>query len=216
MKRSLLPKLTHEKQLWSRGFLNLAGVDESGRGAWAGPLVAAAVILDKDNARIYNVRDSKLVSEKNRNILAKRIKERAIDFAYGIVTCEEIDEMGLQRANLTVLERALMALKKPFDFVLIDAFKLQLTTPSCSIIKGDRVSVCIAMASILAKVKRDVLMKKYAKKYPMYYFADHVGYGTVKHQEAIRDYGILPIHRKSFRPINDPSLLEMYRGKRQH
>ncbi len=192
---------TLERKLHAKGFQMIAGVDEVGRGAWAGPITAAAVIMPIQ-PQLQGVRDSKKVSKKKRPELALAIHDRAIGVGIGYVDAPEIDEMGIGPANELVIRRALKALEPQIDYILIDAFTIDnLPAPSQSIIRGDASVYCIAAASICAKVHRDALMKKYAEEFPEYGFDGHVGYGTAVHRKAIETHGLTVIHRRSFQPM---------------
>lgn len=186
----------------SFGVKFVAGVDEVGRGPLAGPIVAAAVILDLevlDEELILGLNDSKKISEKKREELAEIIKEKAL--AYHISECsnDEIDEKGIAFANNHVFLDSCYSLKVKPELVLSDGYLVKnINLPNNSVIKGDTKSACIAAASIIAKVYRDNLMKEYAKKYPEYAFDENAGYGTVKHVEAIKEHGATEIHRMSF------------------
>jgi len=181
----------------------LAGVDEVGRGPLAGPIVAAAVILDLniDSTQnlILKINDSKKLSEKTRNELDLIIKDKAISYRIEEISSEEIDEKGIAWCNNEVLKRAVVGLDIKPELVLSDGYAIK----NCPfenkfVIKGDSKSASIACASIIAKVYRDNLMKEYNKLYPEFKFEKNVGYGTKEHIEAIEKYGYSPIHRKSF------------------
>lgn len=196
-----------EAALRAAGFTLIAGVDEAGRGAYAGPLVIAAVILDPARP-VSEVGDSKSFTEVKRRELAAEIKERAL--AYSIITIEsdEIDTQGLHPSNLGGMRRALTALAQRPDYIITDGYHVHgLNIPSIAMWRGDQVSGSVGAASIVAKDHRDQLMANWDSHYPEYGFAQHKGYGTVVHQRALEEYGVLPIHRKSFAPI--ARLLEM-------
>lgn len=187
-----------ELRLAANGFGRVAGADEVGRGALAGPLVAAAVILPSD-AEIHGLKDSKLCTRLQRERLAERIREVALAVSIVRVQPWRIDRAGLQRCNLQALRRAIRGLKLEPDYALIDCFKLRrLTFPALAIKKGDVVSRSVAAASIIAKVHRDAAMRRYHRKHPQYGFATNVGYGTRQHWDALKHWGPSPIHRKSF------------------
>lgn len=190
-----------EVALRSAGFTLIAGVDEAGRGAYAGPLVVAAVILDPDRP-LDDVGDSKAYGEDERNEIATEVKARAL--AYSIITIEstEIDEHGLQPSNIGGMRRAITALSVKPDYIITDGYHVNgLEIPSIAMWRGDQISASVGAASILAKTFRDEVMRQWDKKYPEYGFAAHKGYGTQTHQRALESYGILPIHRRSFAPI---------------
>ena len=176
----------------------LAGVDEVGRGPLAGPVIAAAVIFDEDTF-IDGVNDSKKVKEADRIILAKLIKSKALSFAYGIINQNIIDEINILQATLKAMKMAIDNLKLEPDLILIDGNKSFLSKiPTKTVVKGDSKSFSIAAASILAKVKRDELMKKEAKEFPHYAWEKNKGYGTLEHINAIKKFGITSLHRKTF------------------
>lgn len=180
----------------------LAGVDEVGRGPLAGPIVAAAVIMDLnkfDKDMILEINDSKKLSVKKREELSEIIKEKAIDFSITIIDNREIDLKGVGVCNQQVLKSAVEGLKTTPNFVISDGYAIKkLNIPNTYAVKGDCKSASIACASIVAKVYRDNLMKKYSKIYPQYHFEDNVGYGSKVHIEALKQYGVTPIHRMSF------------------
>lgn len=197
------PTFKIERALIARGFRCIAGIDEVGCGALAGPVVAAATILPLDS-RLGLVRDSKLLSRSQREHLAPRLHERVVGFALGAASVSEIDALGLRPATLMAMRRAFLALAlcHPVDFVLVDAWTLpDLPVPQRGIIRGDRLVKSIAAASIIAKVARDAQMARYAMIYPGYGFEEHVGYATYRHKEALRRLGACPIHRTHFAPI---------------
>ena len=191
--------ILYEKQLWDKGIKFIAGVDEAGRGPLAGPVVAAAVILPVYK-KIYWARDSKQLSPQKREKLYFQIREEASCCSIGIVDVPYIDEFNIYQAGLEAMRRALMGLEIKPQHILTDAF----TVPGISIyqtplVKGDSLSLSVACASILAKVTRDRMMMEYHHQYPHYGFAQHKGYATREHFEAIKEYGISPIHRRSFK-----------------
>lgn len=193
-------KLFFEREMLQLGAQYVAGADEVGRGPFAGPVVAAAVILPLDEkSLIEGIDDSKKVKEGERKRLAQLIRERAV--AYCI--CEEdnrtIDRINILQATKLCMKRAVEGLGVQPDVVLIDGnFKIDIALPQQSIIKGDALSYSIGAASILAKVYRDELMEKYDKIYPGYGFAQHKGYGTKMHRDAIEELGLCEIHRRTF------------------
>ena len=195
----------YENELYNKGIKYIAGVDEVGRGPLVGPVVTASVILPVD---FYDERinDSKKVTEKKREILYDVIMENAVSVGIGMSSSEVIDEINILEATKKAMKEALNNLSVKPEHVLIDAVKLDIDIPSTSIIKGDAKSQSIAAASIMAKVTRDRMMYELDKEHPEYDFAHNKGYGTKKHIEAIRKYGILKEHRKSFAPCNEYDL----------
>lgn len=187
-----------DKKLWKK-HSHLAGVDEAGRGPLAGPVVAAAVILERN---FYNseIDDSKKLSPAKREKLYVLITNIALSYSFGIVEPEIIDEINILNATKRAMHQAINGLKISPNLVLIDAVTItDLPFRQISIIKGDTLSLSIAAASILAKVKRDTIMQKYHKIYPMYQFNKHKGYPTKLHRQCIKEHGPCPIHRKTFR-----------------
>ena len=182
--------------------LPIAGIDEVGRGPLAGPVIAAAVILDRKNIP-EGINDSKKIPKAKRILLADKIKENSI-YAYGAASEIEIDEINILQASLLAMKRASDGLSVVPKTTLIDGnFKPDIKNNTISIIKGDSKSVSIAAASILAKVYRDEIMLKYSKQFPEYGFQTNSGYGTKEHLSALKNYGITPIHRKSFKPVHN-------------
>ncbi len=180
----------------------IAGMDEAGRGSWAGPVVAAAVILPR-GLHLHGLNDSKLVTPEKRKILFKKIT-RTCEFGIGSATEGEVDEHGLLHATFLAFERALENLKTRPDHLLVDGRdRFQFKVPHTSIIRGDQKVRCISAASIVAKVSRDQIMVEYGAKYPEYGFELHKGYGTQAHQRALQDYGPIELHRKSYQPLKN-------------
>ena len=180
----------------------IAGVDEVGRGTLAGPVVAAAVILDYKNIP-NGIKDSKKISKKNRELISKYILETSI-VSIGYSTSIEIDKINILKASLLAMKRAIEGLKKKPNIVLIDGnYVPDININAKPIVKGDNRSLSIAAASIVAKVYRDNLMTEYSKKYPGYLWEKNSGYGTKEHLEAIKNLGVTPIHRTSFKPIHN-------------
>lgn len=188
-----------ENQYFEKGIQYLCGIDEAGRGPLAGPVVVAAVIMPKDSM-LEGVNDSKKVSEKKRELLYEQIKEEAISYSVAIVDEKEIDQVNILNATKEGLTTAIRGLKVKPERILVDALTGIDTCgiPYDSIIKGDAKCYSIAAASILAKVTRDRIMRKMDEVYPEYGFEKHKGYGTAAHIAAIKEYGLCPIHRKSF------------------
>lgn len=196
------PTTGRERALRQRGYRRIAGADEAGRGAWAGPLVAAAVILPVRFPGA-GTRDSKLLSPAARERAYDIITRRALAWAVRIEPAAAIDRAGIQAVNLRALVAAVTALNPSADYALIDGWRLTLPLPSERIIHGDALVLSIAAASILAKVTRDRLMVSAHRRYPRYGFNRHKGYGTRQHRDALARRGPCPLHRRSFRPIAD-------------
>ncbi len=190
----------YENKLYKEGIDLIAGIDEVGRGPLVGSVVACAVILPKD---FYDerIKDSKKLSEKKRNELYELIKEKAISIGIGMCDNKEIDKINILEASKKAMLKAIDNLDVKPKHLLIDALKLDTNINQTPIVKGDQKSISIASASIVAKVIRDEMMYKLDKKYPMYGFATNKGYPTKKHIEAIKKYGIINEHRKTFKPI---------------
>jgi ribonuclease HII len=194
---------TVENALRRLGFDRVAGVDEVGRGCLAGPVVAAAVVLDP-RAHVAGLADSKVVPADERDVLARLIVGRATAWAVAIVEADEIDRLNIHRASLQAMRQAVAQLAPLPDAVLVDGFRIpDLAIPQRGIVKGDRRCAAIAAASIVAKVTRDRLMQALDAQDPRYGFARHKGYATAEHLEAVARYGYSAVHRRSFRP---PSL----------
>ena len=189
----------YECELRSKGYKYICGIDEAGRGPLAGPVVVASVIMP-ENSMIEGVNDSKKVSEKKREKLYDLILEEAISYGVGIIDQNEIDEINILNATKKGLTKSINELKIKPDLILVDALTHIDTNgiPYESIIKGDAKSYSIAAASIIAKVTRDRIMREWDKIYPQYGFEKHKGYGTAAHISAIKEYGLCPLHRKSF------------------
>ena len=188
-----------EDELRNRGFNMICGIDEAGRGPLAGPVVVASVIMPA-NSMIEGVNDSKKVSEKKREKLYDQILEEAISYGVGIVGQDEIDEINILNATKKGLTMSLKELTVKPDLIIVDALTHidTMGIPYESIIKGDAKCYSIAAASIVAKVTRDRIMRQWDEIYPQYGFAKHKGYGTAAHISAIKEYGVCPIHRRSF------------------
>ena len=194
--------LVFEELAWNDGYKFVAGIDEVGRGCIAGPVVAAACILDPGKPLPKGLNDSKQVATEQREEIASELREHCVAYAIGSVEATEIDRINILEATRVAMRNAIAALSPSADFVLIDAVQLKgLSVPQRSIIKGDSSSASIAAASILAKTYRDELMKGFDATYPAYGFSDHVGYGTKAHRNAIREHGPCPLHRLSFRGV---------------
>ncbi|TRW50012.1 ribonuclease HII [Aliidiomarina halalkaliphila] len=183
--------------------LLICGADEAGRGPIAGPVVAAAVILDPNNP-IEGIGDSKKLSEKKRDKLSIEIKEKAYCWAIAQCDPEEIDELNILHASMLAMKRAIEALPVTPTKALIDGNRVpRLSMPAEAIVQGDAREACIGAASILAKVERDRQMLAWHDTYPHYNFAQHKAYPTPAHLAALREHGVSPIHRKSFRPVRE-------------
>jgi ribonuclease HII len=201
-----LPTLTYERRLWAKGFQLVAGLDEAGRGAWAGPVVAAAVILpagDPDLAQhLDGVRDSKTLSAARREQLLRVIQRRATAWAACAVPPSEIDRLGIVPATREAMAKALQRLAASPDHLLIDYLPLSaVSLPQISLPKGDAKVLSIAAASIIAKVSRDRMMVELEAQIPGYGFARHKGYGTPQHRAALAELGVCDAHRRSFAPM---------------
>ncbi|WP_035098248.1 ribonuclease HII [Anoxybacillus tepidamans] len=194
--------LEYERRIYGQGISYIAGVDEVGRGPLAGPVVAAAVILPKD-FYLPGLNDSKKLSEAKREQLFEHIQANAVAIGIGIVSAREIDELNIYQATKKAMVQAIQSLVCKPEYLLIDAMELPLDIPQRSIIKGDATSVSIAASSVVAKVTRDRMMKELGAKYPQYGFEKHMGYGTEQHLQAIRTYGVIEEHRRSFGPVKE-------------
>jgi len=184
------------------GWTRIAGLDEAGRGALFGPVVAAAVILNPKR-RIVGLDDSKKLTAERRGELAERIREHALAWAVAEIDAQRIDAWNIYQASRQAMTAALEQLSIRPDYLLIDAMQLDVLIEQKSLIKGDAKSVSIAAASILAKTHRDTRMEEWDAVYPQYGLAQHKGYGTPEHLEALRQHGPTPLHRYSFAPVRD-------------
>ncbi len=199
------PDLSFEQALWAAGVAQVAGVDEAGRGAWAGPVLAGAVILPPrfDAPHLLaGVRDSKQMTPRQRVEWADKIRSTALTWGVGLATAEEIDALGIVPATRLAMQRALAQLQPAAQHLLVDALRLpQVNLPQQALIKGDAHVLSIAAASVLAKTARDALMVELAQQYPGYGLERHKGYGTALHQAALLELGVSAIHRKTFAPV---------------
>ncbi len=199
------PSLQFEKELWDKGILQLAGIDEVGRGALAGPVHAAAVILparDSILQELAGVRDSKQMTPDEREEWAPLIRERAVAWSLGWASCKEIDRWGILSCTYLAARRALKSLPLPPEHLLLDYIKLEkVDLPQTALVGGDARCLSIAAASVVAKVARDAELRKLDTRFPSYGFASHKGYATEEHILAIGKYGPCPHHRLSFAPI---------------
>jgi len=191
-----------ERAARQQGWTRIAGIDEAGRGALFGPVVAAAVILNPKR-RIVGLDDSKKLTPERRAELAPRIREHALAWAVAEVDAQRIDAWNIYQASRQAMTAALQQLSIPPDYLLIDAMELDVLVEQKSLIKGDARSVSIAAASILAKTHRDMRMAEWDAVYPQYGLARHKGYATADHLEALRVHGPSPLHRQSFAPVRD-------------
>ena len=190
--------------------MSIAGVDEAGRGPWAGPVVAAAVVLPR-GARIRGLNDSKKLSSKKRDELFIEISRRTPSVGVGIISQDVIDDVNILEATFLAMKEAISRLSGAPELVLVDGWPIPgLNIRQCAIIGGDGKSAVIAAASIIAKVTRARIMTEYSVKYPQYSFEKHKGYGTKEHRKALARYGPCPLHRKSFAPVRES--LEKLRG----
>ncbi len=206
----VIPSLVFEKQLWDLGIGIVAGIDEVGRGAWAGPLSVGVAIVPFDK-RIYGIRDSKMLNESQRQNIFPKVSSWCLDWAVGHVSPKECDDLGISKAQKLATSRALAQLKISPEHVLIDGkwdfvdFGDNKTT---KIIKGDAKCLSIAAASILAKVTRDQIMINYHSQFPQYGFASNKGYPSTVHKNALKKWGLLAIHRKSWSFAKDLSIIK--------
>lgn len=196
----ITPTLEIETKLWQQGFKYICGLDEVGRGCFAGPVVVGAVIFPPDVVLPKGIADSKLLKSKVRERLTEKIKKLALAWSIAEISVRDINKAGIGNATQKAFRKAIKLLPQSADFILIDAFYVKhLNRKKQKPVKdGDKICASISAASIIAKVYRDALMKKLHQKYPQYGFAKHKGYGTREHQEAIKKYGLSRIHRKSF------------------
>jgi len=200
-----------EREARAQGFTRVAGVDEVGRGALFGPVFAAAVILSADKP-IRGLRDSKQLDRERREVLAERIRERAIAWAVGTADAFEIDHINIYQASRVAMRRAVERLKPLPDYLLIDAITVDLPLAQRAIIHGDALSQCIAAASILAKVERDECMRQWHEVFPQYGLKNHKGYSTDEHWKALETHGPTTLHRFSFWPVREHSPHTVWTG----
>lgn len=194
--------LVFEDQARLEGYRFIAGIDEVGRGCLAGPVVAAACILDPEKPLPKGIDDSKKLTANQREKIAAELKLECVAFAIGQIEAAEIDRINILESTKKAMLLAIASLKHPADFLLIDALNLkQSPLPQKAIIKGDSISASIAAASILAKTYRDTLMKAYDLEFPQYGFAGHKGYGAAVHLAALKEHGPCRLHRKTFRGV---------------
>lgn len=204
LKMRLLKRLKctmkYEKLAWSGGARLIAGVDEVGRGCLFGPVVAAAVILPPGHG-IRGLRDSKLIDRKKRETLAERIREKAIAWAVAPVDVARIDQLNIYHASLLAMRDAVAGLAPTPDHLLVDAVRIDWECPQTNIIHGDALSASIAAASIIAKVARDEMMRRWDPVFPEYDLASNKGYQSPRHLAALQEHGPTPLHRLSFAPV---------------
>ena len=200
MKQKTLPTFEYEQKLWSAGIAHIAGVDEVGRGCFAGPVVAAAVVLPSDFNATDKINDSKKLSAKVREALSDIIKQHALAYAISEVDVPTINKIGIGKAAQQAFYTAVMDLKITPEHILIDAFPISMIAEETQtpIIRGDATSISIAAASIIAKVYRDKRMEELHKDFEAYDFVTNKGYGTKVHREAIAKFGLCDLHRTSF------------------
>lgn len=194
-------RLTFEHQLEEKGYRLIAGVDEVGRGPLAGPVVAAAVILDYDDPDLIGITDSKQLSASKRKSYCDIIKSKAISYAISVVDSKIIDQINIYEASKLAMLQSVQKLAIQAEYLLIDAMVIDSAIKQMSIVKGDQRSLSIAAASIIAKEYRDQLMFEYSQIYPEFAFDKNVGYGTKEHLDALAYFGKTPIHRESFAPV---------------
>jgi ribonuclease HII len=205
----IYPDTKLEQKLWEEGYNIIVGIDEVGRGPLAGPVAAGAVVIKPDTEILDLVRDSKTLSEKQRNEVYEKIKESVYGYGVGMVSEREIDEIGIQMAVLKAMTLALREVEKMIgssaDYLIIDGTNVELVGeyPTMKISKGDLHHYSISAASILAKVDRDNLMIQYSNKYPEYGFERNMGYGTKEHMNALKKFGVCKIHRRSYKPVGE-------------
>lgn len=200
--KEIIDNYKFELELNKKGIKLIAGVDEVGRGPLIGPVVAAAVILP-NNFKLDGLTDSKKLSEKKREQYYEIIKKEALAIGIGIISEKRIDEINIYEATKEAMKAAINNLEVKPEHILIDAMPLELDIPTTSIIKGDLLSISISAASVIAKVTRDHMLYDIDKEFPMYDLKNNKGYGTKKHLEAIKQYGITKYHRLSFKPVFD-------------
>ena len=200
------PSFAFELEYRRNGYQTIAGIDEAGRGALAGPVVAAAVVLPVDATRqvVEQIDDSKKLTIKQREEAFDAIREVSVSYGVGVVGADRIDAIGIVPSTKMAMREAIKANRLRIDFLLIDAVeRIGIATPSKSIIRGDSQSLSIAAASIIAKVTRDRIMSgDMESRFPDYGFANHKGYGTAQHMKALHEFGPSPVHRRSFKPIS--------------
>jgi ribonuclease HII len=203
--RNLQPDLSFEKNLWEAGLLWIAGIDEAGRGALAGPVTAAALVLPLEPTilnKLSGVRDSKQLTSLERSLWVERVQQAAVSWGIGYASHVEIDSLGIVPATRLAMQRAIESLVKTPQHLLLDfLFLPECHLPQTALVKGDSRCLSIACASILAKTSRDAFMRVLEETYPGYGFSSHKGYCTPRHIEALQRLGPCPVHRRSFTPV---------------
>lgn len=200
--RDMAPDYMYESELYDAGHDYVAGIDEAGRGAWAGPVVAGAVVLPK-HLIIPGVDDSKKLSPNERERIFLIITKEAVAWSVGVMESTDIDRLGIMEANRRAMKKALRRMRRQPDHLLLDGRELDLGIPTVAVIRGDQLSHSIAAASIVAKVVRDQIMVRVHATYPEYGFDQHKGYGTEQHERMIQRHGLCDIHRTSFAPMRE-------------
>ena len=201
-----------EREARAAGYSCIAGVDEAGRGSLFGPVFAAAVILSPERP-IRGLRDSKILVPERREVLAERVRERAVSWAVAAADAFEIDRHNILQASLLAMRRAISRLSPPCDYLLLDAVRVpELDLPQQPLIHGDGRSQCIAAASILAKTERDACLRRWAEVFPEYGLEHHKGYATEEHQAALAKYGPTMLHRFSFEPVRLATQFPLWTG----
>ena len=201
----------HERAARARGFSAICGLDEVGRGALFGPVYAAAVILDPDRA-VRGLKDSKELDADRREVLAERIRERAVAWSVGGADAFEIDRINILQASRLAMKRAVEMLPRRPDYLLLDAVTIDVSVPQEAVIHGDALCQCIAAASILAKTARDECMRKWDQVFPDFGLCRNKGYGTDEHYAALRKFGPTMLHRYSFEPVRLTCQLDLWAG----
>jgi ribonuclease HII len=204
----------HEDELRARGYRYIAGADEVGRGSLFGAVVAGAVILSSE-APVRGLNDSKQIDPERREVLAERIRERAVSWAVAAVDAATIDRINIYEASRLAMKQAVEQLTPAADFVLVDAVPLHVQLPQQPLVQGDERCHAIAAASILAKVYRDQMMREWDKFYPEYGLANHKGYHCPEHMSALQRLGPTPLHRMSFEPVRRVAIYSPSAGYRQ-
>lgn len=198
--RRFKSRCRYERYFHNLGYQNVVGVDEVGRGPLAGPVVTCAIILPRD-FNLIDVNDSKQLSPRRREVLYPKILDQAVDFSIGIGSNRLIDRVNIYEADRMAMRQAVLSLDHSPDYIIVDAMTIQVPFHQLKLYHGDAKSVSVGAASIVAKVYRDHLMDKYSREYPQYDFKHNAGYGTPEHLQALKKYGITPIHRLSFAPV---------------